>query len=85
MKKTGEKTAFSELREFLFDLINVVIVFAKQPIFLTSYWLTLSLNRRERVSLPIVFGERRKQRIEEASRGKWQFTTVEMVKRNGKW
>jgi len=41
------------------------------------------LNRRERISLPIVFGE--KQRIEEAFRGEWKFTTVEMVKRDGEW
>jgi putative transposase len=41
------------------------------------------LNRRERISLPIVFGE--KQRIEEAFRGEWHFTTVEMVKRDGEW
>jgi transposase len=41
------------------------------------------LNRRERISLPIVFGER--QRIEEAFRGEWKFATVEMVKRDGEW
>ena len=41
------------------------------------------MNRRERISLPIVFGE--KQRIEEAFRGEWHFTTVEMVKRDGEW
>ena len=52
---------------------------------LTPYWLTLSLSKRERVSLPIVFGERQKQRIEEALRGEWEFTTVEMVKRDGEW
>ncbi|MHA1626316.1 MAG: RNA-guided endonuclease InsQ/TnpB family protein, partial [Candidatus Asgardarchaeia archaeon] len=52
---------------------------------LTPYWLTLSLNRRERVSLPIVFGENQKERIEEAFRGEWQFSTVEMVKHNGEW
>jgi IS605 OrfB family transposase len=43
------------------------------------------LNRRERVSLPILFGERQRQRIGEALRGEWQFTTVEMVKREGEW
>jgi transposase len=48
---------------------------------LTPHWLTLSLSRRERVSLPIVFGERR--RIKEAFNG--EFTTVEMVKRDGEW
>jgi len=37
------------------------------------------------VSLPIVFGERQRQRIEEAFRGEWQITTVEMVKRDGEW
>ncbi|NHV59869.1 MAG: hypothetical protein HA492_00475 [Candidatus Verstraetearchaeota archaeon] len=41
------------------------------------------MNRRERISLPIVFGE--KQRIGEAFRGEWHFTTVEMVKRDGEW
>ena len=59
--------------------------FSKTTNILTPYWLTLSLNRRERVSLPIVFGEKQKERIEEAFRGEWQFSTVEMVKRNGKW
>lgn len=59
--------------------------FSKTTNVLTPYWLTLSLNHRERISLPIVFGERQKQRIEEAFRGEWKFTTVEMVKRNGEW
>ena len=59
--------------------------FSKTTNVLTPYWLTLSLSRREKVSLPIVFGERQRQRIEEAFRGEWQITTVEMVKRDGEW
>jgi len=59
--------------------------FSKTDNALTPYWLTLSLNRKERISLPIVFGEKQKQRIEEAFRGEWQFATVEMVKRDGEW
>jgi IS605 OrfB family transposase len=59
--------------------------FSKTTNVLTPYWLTLSLNRRGRISLPIVFGEKQRERIEEALRGEWQFTTVEMVKRNGEW
>ena len=59
--------------------------FAKTTNVLTPYWLTLSLNRRTRVSLPIVFGKRQQRFIEEALQGKWQFCTVEMVKRNGEW
>jgi len=59
--------------------------FSKTTNVLTPYWLTLSLSRREKVSLPIVFGERQRQRIEEALRGEWQFATVDMVKRNGEW
>jgi putative transposase len=59
--------------------------FSKTTNVLTPYWLTLSLNRRERVSLPIVFGEKQKQRIEEAFRGEWRFATVEMVKCDGQW
>jgi putative transposase len=59
--------------------------FSKTDNALTPYWLTLSLNRKERISLPIVFGERQKQRIEEALKGKWKFATVEMVKHDGEW
>ena len=43
----------------------------------------LSLNRRERVSSPIAFREKQRQRIEEALRGEWRFATVEMDKRGG--
>jgi len=39
------------------------------------------LNKRERISLPIAFGEKQKRRIEEAFEGEWKFATVEMVKR----
>jgi len=59
--------------------------FSKTTNVLTPYWLTLSLNRNRRISLPIIFGEKQKERIEEAFRGEWQFSTVEMVKRNGEW
>jgi len=59
--------------------------FSKTTNVLTSYWLTLSLNRQERISLPIVFGEKQRERIEEAFKGIWQFAIVEMVKRNRKW
>jgi len=45
--------------------------FSKTTNVLTPYWLTLSLFRGKRVSLPIVFGERQKARIEEAFRGEW--------------
>ncbi|MEG9193843.1 MAG: transposase [Candidatus Methanoglobus sp.] len=59
--------------------------FSKTDNALTPYWLTLSLNREKRISLPIVFGERQRQRIEEALKGEWQFAAVEMVKRDGEW
>jgi len=57
--------------------------FSKTDNALTPYWLTLSLNRKERISLPIVFGGKQRQRIEEALEGGWKFATVEMVKRDG--
>jgi len=59
--------------------------FAKTTNVLTPYWLTLSLNRRIRISLPIKFGKRQQKLIEDALQGIWQFCTVEMVKRNGEW
>jgi len=49
---------------------------------LTPHSLKLSLNKRERISIPIAFDERQKQRIEGAFEGQWSFTTVEMVKRS---
>jgi len=59
--------------------------FSKTTNALTPYWLTLSLNRRERISLPIAFGEKQKQKIEGAFEGDWSFTTVEMIKRDREW
>jgi len=59
--------------------------FSKTSNALTPYWLTLSLNKRERFSLPIAFGEKQRQRVEGAFEGEWKFATVEMVKRNGEW
>jgi IS605 OrfB family transposase len=35
--------------------------------------------------LAIVFGEKQRQRIEEALKGEWKFAAVEMVKRSGEW
>jgi len=55
--------------------------FSKTTNALTPYWLTLSLNKRERISIPIAFGERQKVKIEKAFEGEWSFATVEMVKR----
>jgi len=37
--------------------------FSKTTNVLTSYWLTLSLNRKKRISLPIIFGERRSREL----------------------
>jgi len=53
---------------------------------LTPYWLTLSLSGGwgGRVSLPIVLGRRGKI-IGRIFTGEFQLSTVEMVKRNGKW
>lgn len=59
--------------------------FSKTTNVLTPYWLTLSLSRKQRISLPIVFGDSQRQRIEEALGREWEFATVEMVKRNGEW
>ncbi|MDI6905621.1 MAG: transposase [Candidatus Bathyarchaeia archaeon] len=59
--------------------------FSKTTNVLTPYWLSLKLNHGRRVSLPVVFGERQRQLIEDAFQGKLQFATVEMVKRKGKW
>ena len=59
--------------------------FAKTTNVLTPYWLTLSLNRKTRITLPIKFGKRQQKLIEKALQGEWKFCTVEMVKRNGEW
>jgi len=56
--------------------------FSKTTNALTPYWLTLSLNKRERISLPIAFSEKQKKRIEGALEGEWEFANIEMVKRN---
>ncbi len=59
--------------------------FAKTTNVLTPYWLTLSLNRKTRITLPIKFGNRQQKLIKEALQGEWQFCTIEMIKRNREW
>jgi transposase len=82
-EETRKEDSVLRLRRISIHFDKRCYEFSKTTNVLTPYWLTLSLNRKERVSLPIVFGE--KQRIEEALRGEWRFTTVEMVKRDGEW
>jgi IS605 OrfB family transposase len=84
-EKTKKEDSVLRLKRISIRFDKRCYKFSKTTNVLTPYWLTLSLNRKERVSLPIVFGERQRQRIEEALRGEWQFTTVEMVKRDGQW
>ena len=84
-EKTKKKDSVLRLRRISIRFDKRCYCFSKTTNVLTPYWLTLSLNRRERVSLPIVFGEKQKKRIEEALRGEWQFSTIEMVKINGEW
>jgi len=56
--------------------------FSKTTNALTPYWLTLSLNKRERISLPIAFGKKQKEKIEGTFKGEWKFATIEMAKHN---
>jgi IS605 OrfB family transposase len=85
-KKNGKvKAEKPKLRRISIRFDKRCYSFAKTTNKLTPYWLTLSLNRRERITLPIVFGERQKNFIEKALQGRWQFCTVEMVKQNGVW
>jgi len=85
-KKEGKvKTKRPKLKRISIRFDKRCYSFAKTTNKLTPYWLTLSLNRKERVTLPIVFGGRQQKFIEEALQGEWEFCTVEMVKKNGEW
>ncbi|AEA46442.1 RNA-guided endonuclease InsQ/TnpB family protein [Archaeoglobus veneficus] len=84
-KKEGKVKPKPKLKRISIRFDKRCYSFANTTNKLTPYWLTLSLNRKERVTLPVVFGERQKKFIEEALQGKWQFCTVEVVKRNGEW
>jgi len=53
--------------------------------FFNAILVDLKPNKRERITLPIFFGEEQKQRVENALRGEWAFSTVDIVKRNGEW
>ncbi len=84
-KKEGKVKLKPKLRRISIRFDKRCYSLAKTTNKLTPYWLTLSLNRKERITLPMVFGERQKKFIEEALQGRWQFCTVEMVKKNGEW
>jgi transposase len=84
-EENRKESSILKLKRISIRFDNRCYSFSKTNNALTPYWLTLSLNRKERISLPIVFGEKQKQRIEEALKGEWQFVAVEMVKRDGEW
>jgi len=87
-KETKKEGSVLELKKISVRFDERCFKFSKTTNVLTPYWLMLSLyrkNRGERISLPIVFGEKQKEKIEEALRGEWKFATVEMVKRNKEW
>ena len=84
-EKNKKEGSILKLRRISIRFDKRCYSFSKTTNVLTPYWLTLSLNRKHRISLPIVFGESQKGRVEEAFRGGWKFTTVEMVKRDGEW
>jgi len=85
-KKEGKvKSEKPKLKRIAIRFDKRCYSFAKTTNKLTPYWLTLSLNRKKRATLPIVFGKRQQKFIEKALQGKWEFCTVEMVKRNGEW
>jgi len=66
--KRKNKDSFLRLKHLSIRFDKRCYSFSKTTNILTPYWLTLSLNKRERISLPIVFGERQKQRIEARAR-----------------
>jgi len=84
-EEAGKEDSILRLKRMSIRFDKRCYDFSKTTNILTPYWLTLSLNKRERVSLPIVFGEKQKQMIDEAFRGEWKFSTVEMVKHNSEW
>ena len=76
-KKNGKvKSERTKLKKISIRFDKRCYSFAKTTNVLTPYWLTLSLNRRTRISLPIKFGKRQQKLIEEALQGKWEFSTV---------
>jgi IS605 OrfB family transposase len=84
-EENRKESSILKLKRISIRFDNRCYSFSKTNNALTPYWLTLSLNRKERISLPIVFGGKQKQRIEEALKGEWKFATVEMVKRDEEW
>lgn len=57
-KKNRVKSEKPKLKRISIRFDKRCYSFAKTTNKLTPYWLTLSLNRKERISLPIFFGER---------------------------
>jgi len=85
-KKEGKvKSEKLKLRRVSIRFDKRCYSFAKTTNVLTPYWLTLSLNRKTRITLPIKFGKRQQKLIEKALQGEWEFCRVEMVKRNEEW
>jgi len=84
-RKTKRKSSILTVKRISIRFDSRCYTFSKTTNVLTPYWLTLSLDGRQRISLPIIFGEYQKERIEKAFSQEWQFKTVDMIKKNGIW
>ncbi len=68
-KKGGKAKMETKLKKISIRFNKRCYSFAKTTNVLTPYWLTLSLNRKTRISLPIKFGERQQKTIKDALLG----------------
>ncbi len=83
-RETRRKRSQLNLRRVSIRFDGRCYSFSQTTNALTPWWLTLTLNN-ERISLPIVYGEKQEELIRSALAGEYAFRTVEMVKRSGAW
>jgi len=84
-KKTGKRNRVQKIERISIRFDSRTYSFSKTINVLTPYWLSLSLNGKSRTSLPIMFGEKQKLKIDKAFNGDWKFATVEIMKKNSAW
>ncbi|MEM0261384.1 MAG: transposase, partial [Nitrososphaerota archaeon] len=50
-----------------------------------EYQLSLKVDKEKRIIIPVMFGDRQKEIIEEVLKSEWKLGSMEMVKKEGKW
>ncbi|MEM0079917.1 MAG: transposase [Nitrososphaerota archaeon] len=82
-KKNGREDSKLKLKRISIRFDERCYDFSKSS--QAEYQLSLKVDKEKRIIIPVMFGDRQKEIIEEVLKSEWKLGSMEMVKKEGKW